>query len=160
MAENVPGRCTTIRIRALPAAPGRNPIVSLWTALTRNRASTRADHPDARLRGRAYAIPFATVWKAALDAATSLPRWTVTESDPRAGEIVAESRTLLWRFTDDVRIRVSLDDDGNTRVDVQSASRKGSADLGTNARRIARFLHALDRHLSGHQGATREPTSI
>jgi uncharacterized protein (DUF1499 family) len=129
--------------------------VSLWTALTRNRAHTRPDHPDARLRGRAYAVPFATVWKAALDTATSRPRWTIAESDPRAGEIVAESRTLLWRFTDDVRIRVSLDSDGNTRVDLESASRKGSADLGTNARRIARFLHALDRHLFGHQRATR-----
>ena len=129
--------------------------MSLWTALTRNRAHTRPDHPDARLRGRAYAVPFATVWDAALDTATSQTRWTVTERDPRAGEIVAESRTLLWRFTDDVRIRVSLDADGNTRVDVESASRKGSADLGTNARRIARFLHALDRHLFGQQRATR-----
>ncbi|HEX8317993.1 DUF1499 domain-containing protein [Longimicrobium sp.] len=129
--------------------------MSLWTALTRNRAHTRADHPDPRLQGRAYAVPFATVWTAALETATSQTRWTVTESDPRAGEIVAESRTLLWRFTDDVRIRVSLDADGNTRVDVESASRKGSADLGTNARRIARFLHALDRHLFGHQRTTR-----
>lgn len=129
--------------------------MSLWTALTRNRAHTRPDHPDTRLRGRAYAVPFATVWTAALETATSQTRWTVTESDPRAGEIVAESRTLLWRFTDDVRIRVSLDADGNTRVDLESASRKGSADLGTNARRIARFLHGLDGHLFGHQRATR-----
>ena len=129
--------------------------MSLWTALTRNRAQTRPDHPDPRLRGRAYAVPFSTVWKAALETAESRPRWTVTDSDPRAGEIVAESRTLLWRFVDDVRIRVSLDPDGDTRVDVESASRKGSADLGTNARRIARFLHALDRHLFGHQRATR-----
>lgn len=116
---------------------------------------TRPDHPDPRLRGRAYAVPFSTVWKAALETAERRPRWTVTDSDPRAGEIVAESRTLLWRFVDDVRIRVSLDPDGDTRVDVESASRKGSADLGTNARRIARFLHALDRHLFGHQRATR-----
>jgi hypothetical protein len=129
--------------------------VSLWTALTRNRAATRPDHADPRLRGRAYAVPFATVWTAALDTATSRRRWSITESDPKAGEIVAESRTLLWRFTDDVRIRVSLDADGNTRVDLESASRKGRGDLGTNARRIARFLHALDRHLFGHQRATR-----
>jgi uncharacterized protein (DUF1499 family) len=128
--------------------------VSLWTAITRNRAHTRPDHPDPRLRGRAYAVPFATVWKAALEVAAARPRWTVVESDPRAGEIVAESRTLLWRFTDDVRIRVSLDADGNTRVDLESASRTGRSDLGTNARRIARFLHRLDRHVFGHQRAT------
>lgn len=129
--------------------------MSLWTALTRNRAQTRPDHPDPRLRGRAYAVPFATVWKAALETAGSRRRWTVTETDPRAGEIAAEARTALWRFTDDVRIRVSLDPDGNTRVDVESASRKGSADLGTNARRVARFLHALDGHVLGQRRANR-----
>jgi hypothetical protein len=32
-------------------------------------------------------------------------------------------------------------------VDVVSQSRVGGADLGVNARRIARFLHALDRRL-------------
>ncbi|HEX2205449.1 MAG TPA: DUF1499 domain-containing protein [Longimicrobium sp.] len=112
-----------------------------------NRARTRPDSPDPRLRGRAYAVPFAEVWEAALETAAGRPRWTVVESDARAGEIRAEARTLLWKFVDDVTVRVSLDGDGLTRVDVASASRKGSFDFGTNARRIARFLHALDRRI-------------
>jgi uncharacterized protein (DUF1499 family) len=32
-------------------------------------------------------------------------------------------------------------------VDLTSQSRVGRGDLGVNARRIARFLHALDRRL-------------
>jgi hypothetical protein len=119
----------------------------LIRALTRNRAWTDPESPDGRLRGRAYAVPFAQVWRAALDAARAQRGWTVSETDARHGEIVAEARTALWKFVDDVSIRVWLDDTGTTRVDVTSASRVGRADLGTNARRIARFLHALDRRL-------------
>jgi Protein of unknown function (DUF1499) len=124
----------------------------LLRALTRNRAWTDPGSPDRRLRGRAYAVPFTEVWKAALETARARPRWTVTEADARRGEIAAEARTALWRFVDDVGIRVWLDDAGATRVDVTSASRVGKADLGTNARRIARFLHALDRSLHPRTG--------
>ena len=116
---------------------------------TTSRAFTDPDATDPRLRGRVYAVPFARVWEAALQAARSLPRWTVTGEDGRSGEITAEARTLVWKNTDDVWIRVSLDEDGQTRVDATSASRKGRHDLGANARRIARFLHELDRRISG-----------
>lgn len=121
--------------------------MSLLTALTRSRAFTDPEAEDPRLRGRAYPIPFARVWEAVLRVARARPRWTVLETHPATGELHAEARTLLWRFTDDVWIRVSLDAAGQTRVDVTSASRVGKADFGVNARRIARFLHALDRHL-------------
>jgi hypothetical protein len=124
----------------------------LIRALTRNRAWTDTESPDRRLRGRAYAVPFTEVWTAALETARARPRWTVTEADARRGEIVAEARTAFWRFVDDVSVRVWLDDAGATRVDVTSASRVGKADLGTNARRIARFLHALDRRLHPRTG--------
>ncbi len=129
--------------------------MAIWRALTQNRAFSDDDAPDPRLRTRTYAVPFAAVWDAAVGVAQSTVGWTVTASDPRAGEIVAEARTTLWKFVDDVWIRVSLDDDGQTRVDMTSASRKGSADLGANARRIARFLHALDRHVLGDTRANR-----
>jgi len=55
---------------------------------------------------------------------------------------------------------VSLDGDGMTRVDVVSQSRTGSADFGVNARRIARFLHALDRHLRRPEGRTDSRNSM
>ena len=129
--------------------------MGLLRAFTTNRAFTDAEADDPRLRGRSYAVPFAEVWAVALDIAQRSRGWTVVSSDPRAGEIVAEARTALWKFVDDVWIRISLDGDGQTRVDMTSASRRGSADLGTNARRIARFLHALDRHVLGGKRANR-----
>ena len=129
--------------------------MAIWRGLTHNRAYTGEDDADPRLRGREYAVPFHDVWEASLAIAEKTRGWTLVASDPRAGEIVAEARTAVWRFVDDVWIRISLDEDGQTRVDMTSASRKGSADLGTNARRIARFLHALDRHLLGPRRANR-----
>ncbi|HEU0055104.1 MAG TPA: DUF1499 domain-containing protein [Longimicrobium sp.] len=124
----------------------------------RNHASTSPDAASPKLRGRAYGIPFARVWEAVLATAEARPRWTVTGTDPRRGEVTAEARTILWRFVDDVTIRVSLDDHGLTRVDLASASRLRGYDWGVNARRIARFLHALDRRLR-RDGAAREPAS-
>jgi hypothetical protein len=121
--------------------------MGLIRALTRNRAWTDPESPDPRLRGREYPVPFTTVWNAVQETVRAQRRWTVTQADARRGEIEAEARTALWRFVDDVWIRVSLDDLGLTRVDVSSASRVGRGDLGVNARRIARFLHALDRRL-------------
>ena len=129
--------------------------MAIWRGLTHNRAFTDDEASDPRLRPREYAVPFVTVWEAALSIAGGTRGWTVTASDPRAGEIVAEARTRMWKFVDDVWIRISLDDDGQTRVDVTSASRVGKADLGTNARRIARFLHDLDRHVLGPKRANR-----
>ncbi|HEU4883165.1 MAG TPA: DUF1499 domain-containing protein [Longimicrobium sp.] len=129
--------------------------MGLLHALTTNRAFTDPEADDPRLRERGYAVPFAEVWAAALDIAQKTPGWTVTSSDPRAGEIVAEATTRLWKFTDDVWIRVSLDEEGQTRVKMTSASRKGGGDLGTNARRIARFLRSLDGRLFGSTRANR-----
>lgn len=126
--------------------------MGIRTALTRNVAETRPDATDPRLRGRAYPIPFARVWEAAVETALATRGWVLTGSNAGAGTIDAEARTLLWRFVDDVAIRISLDDKGLTRVDVRSASRVGKADLGANARRIARFLHALDRRLRSDGG--------
>jgi hypothetical protein len=120
---------------------------SLWRALTRSRARTHPDERDPRLRGRVYALPFAPVWSVVRAEAEAMPRWVVTSADARAGLLSAEARTRMWKFVDDVEVRVTLDPHGWTRVDVRSASRVGAADLGTNARRIARFLHRLDGRL-------------
>lgn len=129
--------------------------MGLIKAFTHNRAFTEPEADDPRLRGRSYGVPFARVWNAALEVALRTPGWTVVGSDPVAGEIVAEARTPLWKFTDDVWVRLSLDEDGQTRVDMASASRKGGGDLGTNARRIARFLRTLDARLSGSNRVNR-----
>ena len=112
-------------------------------------AQTAANDPDPRLRGRTYAIPFDRVWDAARGLASGgLRRWQLIESDDYEGVIRATSTTFALRMVDDVEIRIGLDQNAQTRVDVRSASRKGIGDLGTNARRIGRFLRALDQKLA------------
>ena len=113
------------------------------------RARTRADAPDPRLRTRCYAVAFREGWSEVETLVERFPRWTSTGSDARSGELRAEAQTRVCRFTDDVTVRVHLDDGGLTCVDVESASRIGWYDFGTNARRIRGFLRRLDQQLDG-----------
>ena len=69
-------------------------------------------------------------------------RWTVVAADKDTGTIAAVATTRLLRFKDDVTIRVRAEG-ATSRIDVRSRSRVGRGDLGTNARRIRRFLDAV-----------------
>jgi hypothetical protein len=127
--------------------------------LIKREAATEPGARDPRLRGRTYAVPFETVWQAALKlAGGGLRRWKVTSADDQDGVIRATAKTFVLRYTDDVTIHIALDEDAQTRVDMTSASRKGVGDFGLNARRIARFFRALDRALAARrQGALEVP---
>lgn len=59
------------------------------------------------------------------------------------GEIQAVARTLLFAFPDDVAIRL-LPDPYGAKLDIRSASRYGSHDMGANAERIRDFFETLD----------------
>lgn len=114
-----------------------------------NRTSTEASHPDPELRGRTYAIPFDAVWTAALSlAGGGLSRWGVVRADDGPGVIQAEVRPRLWGEPVDVLVRVGLDPDAQTRVDVVASSRGQRRDLGASRRQVIRFLQALDRVLA------------
>ena len=130
----------------------------LVRALSRNHAETAFNDIDPRLRGLTCAIPVEQVGQAARALADrGLRRWSLIDSDDYEGIIAAESRSLLGRSISDVSIRISLDHDAQTRVDMQARSRKGGVDMGANARRIGRFFRALDQRVSppGHAGAKR-----
>ena len=60
-----------------------------------------------------------------------------------AASFAAVAKTPLLGFEDDVVVRIRSSSEG-TVVDMRSASRIGDHDLGQNARRIRRFLAALD----------------
>ena len=129
--------------------------------LSQNRAETDPHSPDPRLRGRTYAISFDRVWNASLAlSGGQLPRWSVSSADDGEGIIRARVHALILRSTDDVRISVILDKNGQTRVDVVSVSLRRKRDLGANARHIDRFLRALDGRLEATRAqildATRE----
>lgn len=89
----------------------------------------------------------AQVFDSALAAARAMG-WEIVAADAPAGRIEAIATTRLLRFKDDVAIRLREDGAG-TRVDVRSKSRLGRGDLGTNARRIRRYLAALTQIHAG-----------
>lgn len=68
--------------------------------------------------------------------------WEITSTNPVGGTIEATETTRVFRFVDDIVIRVRAD--GATSViDVRSKSRDGRGDIGANAARIRAFLEAM-----------------
>lgn len=70
--------------------------------------------------------------------------WTMISSNPAEGHIEATDTTFWFGFTDDIVIRIAGANQGS-RVDVRSVSRVGRSDVGTNAKRIRRFLAILKK---------------
>jgi uncharacterized protein (DUF1499 family) len=93
-----------------------------------------------------YDAPIATVYKVALDIVTKRG-WHIVDAVPpaarRDGTIEAVARTLIMGFRDDVAVRVHAVG-GSVRIDVRSASRYGTHDFGTNARRVVSLLADID----------------
>ena len=77
-------------------------------------------------------------YEAARAAAESLG-WHITLADPARGVIEARDTSKLFRFVDDVAVRVRPADDGGSVVDIRSKSRDGQGDIGVNTKRIRTF---------------------
>lgn len=88
-------------------------------------------------------LPVDEAYGAALEAARSMPRWTIVRDDPEARRFHAEARTLRAGFVDDVEVWVEPLS-RSSRVCARSASRVGFTDFGTNARRLRGYLARLD----------------
>jgi uncharacterized protein (DUF1499 family) len=86
----------------------------------------------------------AEAYMRALRTARDMPTWTVTRSDPAGPAIEAVSTSALFRFEDDVVIRVRPEPAGGSRVDVRSKSRDGQGDMGVNAKRIRAYVATLE----------------
>jgi uncharacterized protein (DUF1499 family) len=71
-----------------------------------------------------------------------LPRWEIEAIDRDAGIVRATRRTWLWRFVDDITIRLEPISTG-TRVHARSQARVGKGDLGQNRRNLLALLRAL-----------------
>ena len=102
-------------------------------------AQQRAGYPD--LGPASLAAPPDQVFARAVEIARGLG-WQIVAAVPAEGRLEATDRTRWFGFRDDVVVRVAAEGTG-TRVDVRSVSRVGRSDLGTNARRIRRFLEAV-----------------
>ncbi|MDQ2664582.1 MAG: DUF1499 domain-containing protein [Gemmatimonadota bacterium] len=75
-------------------------------------------------------------------AAANAMGWAIVASDSSAGRIEATATTRVFRFKDDVVIRIRPRD-GGSRLDIRSVSRIGGSDLGKNASRIREFMLRL-----------------
>ena len=78
----------------------------------------------------------------ALEAARQQTKWEITHEDAAAGTIEAVATTRVFRWKDDIVIRIAPDGD-NTRIDMRSKSRDGRGDLGANAKRIRAYFESL-----------------
>jgi uncharacterized protein (DUF1499 family) len=64
--------------------------------------------------------------------------WQIVDVNAEDGRIEATATSALFRFVDDIVIRVRAEGAGS-RVDLRSTSRVGQGDLGANAARIRAF---------------------
>jgi uncharacterized protein (DUF1499 family) len=78
----------------------------------------------------------------AVAAAESLG-WQIAAKNAAAGALYARDETGIFRFVDDVVVRVRPDGEG-AKIDVRSKSRDGQGDLGANATRIRALLAAIE----------------
>lgn len=70
--------------------------------------------------------------------------WDVAVALPEEGRLEATETSALFRFKDDIVLRVRPTDTGEgSIVDMRSVSRVGVSDLGVNAKRVRSFLADL-----------------
>ncbi len=106
------------------------------------RTTPGADNPD--LRTRIYAAGSKQIFERARALASKRPGWKIVEADAEVGRLKIEARTRILRFVDDVTIKVSAAKGGGSLLNMESRSRVGLGDLGTNARRVGDFLRKFD----------------
>jgi uncharacterized protein (DUF1499 family) len=98
----------------------------------------------ADLHAAKLSVAPAEAYERALRTARAMPTWTVTRADPAAPAIEAVATSRVFRFQDDIVIRVRPDPAGGSRVDMRSKSRDGQGDIGANTTRIRAFVDALE----------------
>src|SRR5688572_3297898 len=129
--ENPPAFEAVVPLRAdAPNSLDRSPALA---------AEQRKGYPD--LAPVTLAIPGDQAFDRAL-AVAQANGWEIVTADKSKGRIEATDTTRWFGFKDDVVVRIMPWGSG-TRVDVRSVSRVGRSDVGTNARRIERYLENL-----------------
>jgi hypothetical protein len=160
----VPAGYVGLRLLTRPALADVSTDIDDPPAFSRSQAALTARSgrvpPDVpaerrRLQRQAYPKAVPILLEEPAEAAFDLARraaialgWQVLESArpggrSGAGRIEAVARGRILRFSEDITIRIRPRVDGS-RIDIRSASRLGSHDLGINAQRIAAFADEID----------------
>ena len=120
-------------------------LLRSWPILNIVETGKTPEYPD--IQSRMYHASREQTFDAVRRAVQGLPRWNLVADDPGSGEVKAEATSRVFRFVDDVRIRVSNREDVAV-VDARSASRIGRGDFGQNARNIRTLFRALDQEMN------------
>lgn len=103
-----------------------------------NCVSTEEQSSSHRLDTPRLKVTPEQAWLAVVATVKTLPRTTITHQSNY--HLRAESRSWLFRFTDDIEIYL---DANNSHLAMRSASRWGYSDLGVNARRLKKLIEKL-----------------
>ncbi len=96
----------------------------------------REAYPD--IKPLVLDLPSDKAFEGALGTARKMS-WTIVDADRKEMRIEATDTTFWFGFKDDIVVRISPVD-GKSKIDVRSVSRVGLSDVGTNARRIRKYL--------------------
>lgn len=133
----------------------------LLDALRDKHAASDPHAPDPLLRGRTYAIPFDTVWQAALAIiGGGIRGWSLIRSNDQAGTIVGLVQPGPLGKHADLAITIGLDEMAQTRVDFSATSRTERGDLGRARRILIRFFQQLDEKLGATPAHILDPDSL
>jgi len=133
----------------LPWTEPPGPSERLTTYLNTHVAQTVEGSSFPELRPRHYEhVPPPQLFATVQGMIGKLPGWRVIEQDAAHASLHALVTTPLWRFQDDVHIRVEPEPAGNGSVLlIRSESRVGKGDLGTNTRHVLDLYAQLDATL-------------
>jgi uncharacterized protein (DUF1499 family) len=104
------------------------------------KQEVRAAYPD--LQPLRISLSADEAFDRALASAEALG-WEITHQDHEAGVFDASDTSAVFRFVDDITVRVRRYGTGS-RIDVRSKSRDGRGDLGANASRIREFAATIE----------------
>lgn len=116
--------------------------MGLLAWFSRNWADTDEQPGDPAVRPLELSLSMAEALARVEAVIGQLPRWHVEKVDVSAGTVTATRRTRLWRFVDEIAIRLETIPSG-TRVHARSQSRVGKGDFGQNRRNLILLLAAL-----------------
>lgn len=126
--------------------------------LRTNEAVTDEHAADPALRPIRLRRSVEQVVSAVVEAAGTLKNWShvAMERGPDGTTIRLVRSTALWRFRDDIAVRVFAEN-GETVVAARSKSRVGKADFGQNPRNLKELLAALRSRLGEDPDAAGPP---
>ncbi len=136
-------------------------MIGITEALTEKEAATSPGAEDPRLRGRTYTITFDRVWETSITVIRKKLRgWVVVIDNDRAGRIDALATSMFRGIETEVVVRIGLDENGQTRVDLSARTRTDRRDWGRSRRLIDRFTRRLDRELRVHPEQILDPSHL